>query len=346
MSHKTHLLAAVIAAFFIASCGASDSEAPNSAEYAETKMMDSTSSAGNSGYEQALRDQSSVYNEGDANKIQSELELKSSQDSIRMVLNTTAAGLNVLDSTHMFIRTADVRCRVAEVANSTYKVEDVVKNLGGYISDTKLASNQTWQQQVPISEDSMKQITKFNVVNTITIRVPAKHLDSLLRALVPLVQYMDYRNVNVNDITLEQLAKQMEQRRLAQYNALIQSKVVDQTNKADKIMNAAESMLAKQAQSDNAYLESLRLNDRVLYATLNLQFYQPEKTSTTIVFREKPLEPYYAGIGARLSQSLYAGWKGFSYFLAGLALLWPLWVIGAGVWIIVRWQLKKRAKAI
>lgn len=205
----------------------------------------------------------------------------------------------------MFIRTADVRCRVNEAANSTYEVEDAVKQLGGYSSDTKLSSTQTWQQQIPISEDSLRQITKFNVVNTITIRVPAKNLDSLLRSLVPLVQYMDYRNVN--DITLEQLSNQMEQTRLAKYNAMIQSKVVDQTNKADKIMVAAEAMLEKQARSDNAYLESLRLTDRVLYATLNLQMYQPEKTATDILFREKPIEPYNEGIGSRLSESLCAG---------------------------------------
>ncbi|HTF03155.1 MAG TPA: DUF4349 domain-containing protein [Bacteroidia bacterium] len=342
MSYKTHLLVPIaIGTFFIASCA--DSESRNE-DFALQKADSMTTNAPTTAGE---------FNRYSGNTFQTEslengkpLEAEAALDSVSKVLNTTAAALNVLDSSHMFVRTADVRCRVDEVASSTYKVEDVVKGLGGYISDTKLSSNVSWQQQTPISEDSMKQVTKYNVGNTLTIRVPAKNLDSLLRALVPLVKYMDYRNVNVNDITLDQLSKQMEQNRLAKYNAMIQTKVVDQTNKPDKIMAAADAMLAKQEQSDYAYLESLRLNDRVLYATLSLQLYQPETSTTAIIFREKPIEPYDAGIGARLSQSVYAGWKGFSYLLAGIVLLWPVWLIGACAWIIVRWQMKKRAKVI
>ncbi len=309
----------------------------------EEKQYDSTNFTE---YSNSPKDQVAGFqngSEGNSNQKIADNEYRFG-DSIAKVVQSTAAELNILDSTHMFIRTADVRCRVNDVENSTYEVENAVKQLEGYISDTKLSSTQTWQQIIPISEDSLQQIIKFNVVNTITIRVPAKNLDSLLRSLVPLVQYMDYRNVNVNDITLEQLSNQMEQTRLAKYNAMIQSKVVDQTNKADKIMVAAEAMLEKQARSDNAYLESLRLTDRVLYATLNLQIYQPEKTASAILYREKPIEPYSEGIGARLSASLYTGWNGFSYLLSGIALLWPLWFIACAAWLIVRWQLKKKVK--
>lgn len=341
MSTKTHLLAAAsIAAFFIASCAAD--HAPESADKGNAQM-DSVSSE--SPY--ALKpDVEELRNEMQLTESeQQELESLSKADSIGKVLPTSSAALNKLDSTHMFIRTADVRCRVNEVADATYKVEDVVNDLGGYVSDTKLASNTTWQQSTQISDDSVKQVTHYQVSNTITIRVPARNLDSLLRALVPLVQYMDYRNVNVNDITLEQLGKQLEQKRLAVYNAMIKDKVVDETNKPDKIMNAADAILAKQALADNAFLESLRLSDQVAYATLNLQLYQPETSEVALLFREKPVEPYEPGVGDRISEAAYAGWKGFSYFLAGIVLLWPLWVIGAGVFIFVRWQMRKRAKA-
>lgn len=343
MSYKTNFFAAASVAFFITSCSSADRESPKNTGYNPAPIDPSTAVVESS---DATKDQLAWANyepAGNANNkiVNSEYRFG---DSIAKVVQTTAAELTILDSTHMFIRTADVRCRVSEVANSTYEVEDAVKQLGGYISDTKLSSTQTWQQQIPISKDSLQQITKFSVVNTITIRVPAKNLDSLLRSLVPLVQYMDYRNVNVNDITLEQLSNQMEQTRLAKYNAMIQSKVVDQTNKADKIMVAAEAMLEKQTRSDNAYLESLRLTDRVLYATLNLQIYQPEKTASAILYREKPIEPYNEGIGSRLSSSLYAGWNGFSYLLSGIALLWPLWFIACAAWLIIRWQLKKKVK--
>jgi hypothetical protein len=342
MSSKTQLLAALsIAAFFMVACNSDNAYAPQSAE--TNRMMDSDPDA--------KKMEAPAVTENNGNEFQftppeTEMEFFSKTDSMSKLLPSSAAALNRLDSTHLFIRTGDVRCRVDEVDDATYRVEDVVKGLGGYVSDTKLASTQTWQQQTQVSDDSIRQVQRFVVSNTLTIRVPARHLDSLLRALVPLVQYMDYRNINVNDITLDQLAKQLEQKRLATYNAMLKDKIIDETNKPDKIMNAAEAMLARQAQADAAFLESLRLNDRVAYATLTLQLYQPESAITTMIFHEKPMEPYDAGIGERLGNALYSGWKGFSYLLAGIVLLWPLWLVGGGVYIFVRWQMKKRAKAV
>lgn len=342
MSTKTQFLAAatIVAAFFIASC-AGDAEAPQ--DYAESSA---DSVMARSPYDQDASTTARNEWKSDAPpSVQKETEAEASNrvDSIGKVLNTSAAGLNRLDSSHLFIRTADVRCRVDEVAGATYRVEDVVKDLGGYVSDTKLSSNQTWQQQTQVTDDSIKQVTRYVVNNTLTIRVPARNLDSLLRALVPLVQYMDYRNVNVNDITLNQLSQQLEQKRIAMYNAMLKEKVIDGNTKAQNIMDAAAAMLARQEQADNAFLESLRLKDQVAYATLTLQLYQPESSVTTMIFHEKPMEPYEAGIGERIADSAYAGWKGFSYLLAGIVLLWPLWLIGATVLIVVRWQMKKRA---
>jgi hypothetical protein len=337
MSTSKLLLPAAVAAFFIVSCSSDHAPEENT-----NRMMDSTMAY----FGEESQSDGTSYAAVTSNGPQQTESLKfTSGDSISKVLNTSAAALNILDSTHLFIRTADVKCKVDEVANSTYRVEQVVNGLGGYVSNTQMASTQTWQYSTQVSDDSMKQITKYVVSNTVTIRVPAKHLDSLLKALVPLVQYMDYRTVTVNDITLDQLAKQLEQSRLARYNAMLQDKIIDETAKPDKIMNAADAMLAKQEQMDWAYIESLKLKDQVAFATLNLQLYQPETVSTVMIFNERPQPPYEIGIGERIGNSLYAGWKGFSYIISGVVLLWPLWLIGGLVFYFVRRQMRKTAKA-
>lgn len=342
MSTKTHLmLAASVAAFFVVACADGDLNSPESAK--SVTVQTDPKAPTTDDYEGLKNDNTLAEPE----ELRSEKELESFRkaDSIGKILPSIAAGLNALDSTHMFIRTADVRCRVDKVSDATYRVEDVVKDLGGYVSDTKLASNQTWQNQTQVSNDSIRQVTRFVVTNTITIRVPAKNLDSLLRALVPLVQYMDYRNVNVNDITLDQLAQQLEQKRLATYNAMLKDKVIEGNTKSKTIIEAADAMLAKQAQSDAAFIESLRLKDQVAYATLSLQLYQPESSHIAMIFHEKPAEPYQIGIGERITDAAYAGWRGFSYFISGVILFWPLWLIGGIVYYLVRRQLKKAAKA-
>jgi hypothetical protein len=347
MSTQKLLLPVVVTTFLLASCGgasAPEDEAKRLNDYSQMADSTAVSTEGFIGYEDGNAN-NAPPSIADNKALRNEPEFKSNLDSIGAVLVSNAASMNALDSTHLFIRTADVRCRVDEVANSTYTVEKTVNSLGGYVSNTQLASNQTWQYQTQVSDDSLRQITKYVVTNNVTIRVPAKNLDSLLKALVPLVDYMDYRNVTVNDITLEQIAIQLEQARLAKYNAMLQEKVVDQTSKPDKLMDAAAAMLAKQEQKDLAYLESLRLNDQVAFATVNLQLYQPETTSTVMIYNERPQPPYEIGIGERLADSLYAGWKGFSYILSGIVILWPLWLIGGLVFYFVRRQMKKAAKA-
>lgn len=348
MSTHKNLLAvlpaiAVGTAFFIASCASAEDRSKSEEKVAYDSVIATHDLNPDATYGNANATPST---QSETQKANEQVEFKNSADSIRMVLNSSSAAMNALDSTHLFIRNADVRCRVDEVANSTYRVESVVNGLGGYVSNTQLSSNQTWQYQTQVTDDSLKQVTKYVVTNTLTIRVPARNLDSLLSALVPLVDYMDYRNITVNDITLDQLAIQLEQARLAKYNAMLQDKVVDGgTAKPDKLMSAADAMLAKQAQQDYAYIESLRLKDQVAYATLSLQLYQPETTSVAMIYNERPAPPYEIGIGERIGNSLYAGWKGFSYLISGVVLLWPLWLVGGIVFYFVRRQMRKAAKA-
>lgn len=333
MTTRSLLPIIAISTLLLGSCSSADTKADS------YRIADSMSS-GNYAYapgveENTLDDRTGLYQESSA-----------VADSLKTVLKSSAASITRLDSTHMFVRTADVRCRVKEVADATYSIEKSVRDLGGYVNDTRLTTTQNWRHEVRTDPDSIKRSSSYSVGNNIIIRIPARNLDSLLSALAPLVEYMDYRNVNVNDITLEQLSKQLEQKRLATYNAMLQSKVVDQNVKPDKLMNAADAMLARQEQSDNAYLESLRLNDKVEFATLNLQLYQPEVIATSMIFIEEPQPPYTASIGSRLLSSLEAGWTGFSYFLSGIVLLWPLWLIGGITWYIVRrWQRRRTTTA-
>ena len=45
----------------------------------------------------------------------------------------------------------------------------------------------------------------------------------------------------------------------------------------------------------------------------------------------------------QLKNSMNRGWKGLVLFIFFLIRLWPLWIIGAGGWLIVRFFIKKEA---
>ena len=87
---------------------------------------------------------------------------------------------------HQFIRTANVKFRVENVAKATHQIEAVITQQGGFVTYTKLNSQKDDTQAVAISADSLLETTRYTVSNTMTLRVPNASLDTTLRALTGL----------------------------------------------------------------------------------------------------------------------------------------------------------------
>jgi len=181
------------------------------------------------------------------------------------------------------------------------------------------------------------------VTNTLTLRVPSEKLDTFLTSLVPLIDYLDHRNINTQDITLEVVSNQLAQNRLAKFNVRMAANIDNKGKKLPDIGEAEESMLRKQEQSDNSLIENLRFDDQVRYSTINMQIYQRENIRQELILRERSVSAYQPGLGSRLGESFLKGWNGFRTFLSVLVLLWPIWVIVAISWFTIRWFVRRNA---
>ena len=215
---------------------------------------------------------------------QTEIDNSTYQNFMYM-MRSTAARPTRLDSTHRFIRTADLKFRVKNVAWTSYHIEDIAVHFGGYVADTKLASQLYSNDEKPVSEDSSLQTMRFIVSNTIVLRVPVENLDTTLKSLVPFIDFLDYRNVNANDITLEMLANRLAQARIAKFNQRLAFSIDNKAGKLNDVQTAEESMLSQQENSDNALIENLRRDDRVKYSTITLNIYQPQTIRQELVAR-------------------------------------------------------------
>jgi hypothetical protein len=260
------------------------------------------------------------------------------------LMRSTAARPTRLDSTHRFIRTAEMRFRVKDVAYTSYRIEDLATRFKGYVADTKLTSQLQSNIEKPVSADSSLQTMRFIVTNAIVLRIPVENLDTTLKSLVQFIDYLDYRNINTNDITLDLLANKLAQARIAKFNQRLAYSVDNKTNKLTDAQSAEESMLNQQANSDNALIENLRKDDQVKYSTITLNIYQPETIRQQLIAREKNIDEYEPGLGSKLCASLSSGWHGLQIIILGIVTLWPLWLIGAALWIVIRRILVKKGK--
>lgn len=347
---RSILPAIMLAGIFIYSCAAGD-RSPNG-DYSEAKrMMDSSAYAPPSVEEQ----ETGYLKNGKQNRYAPDVKV----DAFHMdqteignneyrqfvyLMQSTAARPTKLDSTHRFIRTADMRFRVKNVATVSYHIEDLARKFGGYVADTKLTSNLQSSYEKPVSADSSLQTMRFIVTNAIVLRVPVENLDTTLKSLVKYIDYLDHRNINTNDITLELLANRLAQARIAKFNQRLAFTVDTKANKLPDAQSAEESMLHQQENSDNALIENLRKDDQVKYSTITLNIYQPETIRQELIAREKNIDAYEPGLGSKLAESLASGWHGLQIIILGIVTLWPLWLIGAGIFFIIRKLIKKNAK--
>ena len=256
-------------------------------------------------------------------------------------LTSTAAIEKLKDSTHLFIRTADIKCKVQNVANATYKVEDIIRQLGGYVSYTKLTSSVENTSSVPVSADSSLQITNYSVQNTMVIRVPNTNLDSALIDIAPLVTYLDFRTINANNTALEMLSNKLKQIRLAQHEQRMKAAIEAHAKKLAETTEAEDNVVNKQEQADNARISNLELTDQVKYSTINLSLYQPGVIEKTLVFNEKSVKPYEPGLLMQLSESVQSGWGLFVALVVFTVRLWPIALtLALGLIAYRKWKFK------
>lgn len=239
-----------------------------------------------------------------------------------------------------FIRTADVKFRVKDVAKSTYAIENTVTKFGGFVTYTSLQSHISEKKEVRVSPDSTLETTKYNVENNITFRVPNRQLDTVVKTIAKQVDYLDFRIIKAEDATLRMLANNMAQGRNDAHKHRMQNAIDKQPRKLGDIASSENDLLDKQQQTDNTKLENLSMNDQVAYSTVTMALYQRESFTQELVANEKSVNAYRPHIGLQIWDSLKTGWFILEGILAFIAKLWSLILIA----IIAIFLFKKYGK--
>ena len=248
-------------------------------------------------------------------------------------LTSSAAVENKRDSTHSFIRTADIKCKVTNVPGATYAIEDITRQLGGYVSYTNLTSTIDVNSSSAVSADSSLQTSYYTVQNSMIIRVPNTNLDSALKAITPLVAHLDFRVIKANDAVLQMLANKLKQQRIAKHEDRLNRAIDEHGKKLSETASAEDGLLDKQEQADNAKIDNLSLNDQVKFSTINLALYQPQAIERTMVYNEKSMKPYEAGLVLQLKEAAQFGLSLFEELLVIFVKLWPLTIGGILIFI-------------
>lgn len=228
-----------------------------------------------------------------------------------------------------FIRTADIKFKVKNVTQSTYAIENATNKFGGFVTNTNLQSIISEKEETKISQDSSVVTTKYSVKNNITIRVPNTKLDTVIKTIAKQIDFLDYRVIKADDVSLKMLSNDLAQNRNSNHEDRLAKAIDTKGKKLNDIVSAEDDLEFKKEQNDNSKLESLSLNDQVNFSTLTIQLYQPEtakqeKISNFNVFRQN--------FGTQILDSLASGWFILEGIIAFVARLWSLILIAFLAW--------------
>ncbi|MEN2416420.1 DUF4349 domain-containing protein [Flavobacterium mesophilum] len=254
---------------------------------------------------------------------------------------SSSAAVEQKDSKQKFIRTADIKFKVKNVVKSTYAIENATQKFGGFVTYTNLQSNILNQIKTKISQDSTLETTKYSVENNITIRVPNTQLDTVIKTIAKQIDFLDFRVIKADDVSLKMLANQLSQKRNSISEKRVANAIDSKGKKINDIVEAENTLANKVAEKDNSTIENLSLQDQVNFSTVTLQLYQNETIRQEVMASEKDSAAYKPNLGIQAIDALKSGWYILQSILIFFINLWPIILISVGCYFLYKKYIKK-----
>ena len=246
---------------------------------------------------------------------------------------SSSAAVETKNSDRKFVRTADIKFKVKNVANSTYAIENTTNKFGGFVTYTNLQSTIIDKSETKISQDSTLEITNFRVENNITIRVPNIRLDTVIKTIAKQIDFLEYRIIKADDVSLQMLSNQLTQNRTESQEKRLEKAIDAKGKKLNEVLAAEDNLNTKKEQKDNSKIENLSLQDQVNFSTLTLQIYQRETIKEEMIANAKT---YRQDFGSKILDGLISGWYVIEGIIAVVAQLWSVILIGIGGYFIFK----------
>ncbi|HWY12024.1 MAG TPA: DUF4349 domain-containing protein [Bacteroidia bacterium] len=223
----------------------------------------------------------------------------------------TKTGEPVAGIEKKLIKNGEVGFQVNDLTATKHKIEIALKTSGGYIA----------------KENSYDYSN--NPTDELIVRVPAKDFDRFLAEVLTGVEKIDYKRVDIEDVTEQFVDIEARLRSKRQLETKYAELLTKATNMED-ILKIQKEMEIIREEIESAEGRLKYLSNQVGYSTLKITYY--EHTSTGFNF------------GGKMGNALKDGSTGFLWFLIFMVQLWPLWLISGLVWWFIIWLVKRNRR--
>lgn len=158
------------------------------------------------------------------------------------------------------------------------------------------------------------------------VRVPPARFEAFLRAVGKLGT-VEQQTMRTDDITARHadLSARLVARRALEQEYL---RLLKQGKKISDLLEVEEKLGEVREEIEATESQLKGMDDLVAYSTVVVTLYQP----VTLATPDAPV----TSLGARLLGAVYTGWEVLLALVVGLLTLWPLWLFGGAVWLMLR----------
>jgi hypothetical protein len=217
------------------------------------------------------------------------------------------------------IKDARIGLEVKEYSNYKQDLDSLVYAVNGYISSENLDKD------------------NYSIKCDLTIRIPSQNFEQLISFLEKGSEKLLYKNVSARDITEEyidletrlQTKKEVEKRYI---------QLLSRAKNIEEILQVEEKIrrLREEIESKEGRLKYLK--NQVAYSSIYVSIVQ------NMDYKYEPVKEM--SFRQRLFKSIDKGWKGFIVFLLMLFRIWPLIIVGLGVFYYIRRVNRNKKKNI
>lgn len=217
-------------------------------------------------------------------------------------------------------------------------LEMYTKQRNGYVENSETTREILGESQFQISEDTLAKISNYRMVADLKLRIPFYLLDSAMLHTTSLLNYVDKRslsNYNAETDLIDNLVTRASHEKMAETE---QKNAVQKNSKPSTVLVQTERKEKHLEKANNAQIKELKLQEKIMYATLNISLYEDEKTEVEKHLMIEQLKPYEPGFFNKLYDSIKQGANSLEALFLGIVSMWA--------WILAGWLGYKAIKYV
>lgn len=279
---------------------------------------------------------STVYSCKKGNYEKSEIAVESSADYTAAVSDSVsmAASQNIPDK--KFVKTADINMEVKDVYDATIFIEKQLKDLNGFVTESRLQSNIVSEETFETSDSEATLVKKYQTDNKMQVRVPTEKLGIFLTFINDKKVFLNSRIIIAEDVTANAKIAELEAKKLKNTSEVI-DKMKNNGEKVEKTENNLE-------QNNQQEIANITLVDQLKYSTVDIYIKEPKvRVAEITVTNTKNIDNKYKfNFFYDAKNAFVEGFYLIQKLLVGLISIWPILLIGS----VIVYFLRKRKSII